>query len=98
MWVLPALLLVAAPVFATHQQVIEMEVRGMTCGFCVYGLKKQLNKLENVDSVEVSLKQKKVRVSAVQGAALDERRLREAIERSGFTAGSEPHYGRAEHP
>lgn len=95
--VLPALLLVAGPVFATHQQVIEIEVKGMTCGFCVYGLKKKLGKLTGVDTVEVSLAQKKARVRAAPDAVLDERSLREAIERSGFTVGDELHYGREEH-
>ena len=94
---LHALLLVAAPVFATHQQTVEIDVKGMTCGFCVYGLKKTLEKLAGVDAVDVSLQQKKVRVRAAPDTVLDERLLHEAIEKSGFTSAGKPHYGREEH-
>lgn len=41
---------------------VEIDVHGMTCAFCVDSLERKFGKMESVHKVEVSLKQKKVRL------------------------------------
>lgn len=70
-----------------EQQVLEVEVKGMTCPFCAYGIEKNLSKLPGVKQAQVSLEAKKVRVVMQSGHAPDEARVRKVILDSGFTPG-----------
>ncbi len=81
------LLLSSVPVLATPQEVLEIEVAGMTCPFCVYGVEKNLSKLPGVDKVQVSLKSNKARVVMKATHSPDETRIREMILDAGFTPG-----------
>lgn len=65
-------------------EIVEVDIHGMTCAFCVEGLQQQLSKLPDVAKVEVSLKFKKVRIQSIAGQ-LDMERVREAIIDAGYT-------------
>lgn len=67
--------------------IYEMNVKGMTCSFCAYGIEKNLNKLSGVKKAQVSLEQKKIRVEMKDGQSFDEKKVREVITDSGFTPG-----------
>jgi len=41
---------------------IEVDVYGMTCAFCVYSLERKFGKMDSVSDVQVSLKEKKLRL------------------------------------
>ncbi len=71
----------------TASNIYEMNVKGMTCPFCVYGIEKNLNKLSGVKKAQVSLEQKKIRVEMNNGHHFDENKVREVIIDSGFTPG-----------
>lgn len=81
------LLLTVSPGWARAQQVVEIEVTGMTCPFCVYGTEKNLNKLQGVESADVSLKNKRARIVMKQGESADLEVIRKAIVDAGFTPG-----------
>ena len=72
---------------AAEQQVLEIQVKGMTCPFCVFGIEKNLGKLPGVAKAQVSLETKKARVVMQPGQAPDEARVRRVIVDSGFTPG-----------
>ena len=72
---------------AAGQQVLEVQVKGMTCPFCAYGIEKNLSKLPGVKQAQVSLETKKARVAMQPGQAPDEAAVREVIIDSGFTPG-----------
>jgi copper chaperone CopZ len=72
---------------AAEQQVLEIQVKGMTCPFCAYGIEKNLSKLPGVAKTQVSLETKKARVVMQPGQAPDEERVRQVILDSGFTPG-----------
>lgn len=72
---------------ADEQQVLEIQVKGMTCPFCAYGIEKNLGKLPGVAKAQVSLEAKKARVVMQPGQAPDEARVRQVIIDSGFTPG-----------
>lgn len=82
---LMGLFLLSGPVLATPQEVLEIDVAGMTCAFCAYGVEKNIGKLAGVDKVQVSLELKKARVVMKAGEAPDETRIREIIRDAGFT-------------
>lgn len=75
-------------VWANEPQVVEIEVTGMTCPFCVYGTEKKLNKLPGVEAAEVSLKNKKARIVMTPGKTADLEAIRKAVIDAGFTPGT----------
>ncbi len=81
------LLFTVSPGWAGTPQVVEIEVTGMTCPFCVYGTEKKLNKLQGVESADVSLKNKRARIVMKQGESADLEAIRKAIVDAGFTPG-----------
>lgn len=93
-----ALLFGSLSSMATHEQVIEIDVSGLTCSFCVYGLQSNLDKHTEVEKAEISLKQSKARIHLTPGATVTVEELKEIIKDAGFASGESQHYGRAEHP
>ena len=82
---LMGLFLLSGPVLAEPQEVLEIDVAGMTCPFCAYGVEKNLGKLPGVEKVQVSLESKKARVVMKAGETPDETTIREIIRDAGFT-------------
>jgi copper chaperone len=62
---------------------LTFTVPGMSCEHCVRAVSTELEQVEGVASVEVDLETKLV---VVQGAGLDDMRLRTAIEDAGYDA------------
>ncbi len=81
------MLVLVSPGRADEPQVVEIEVTGMTCPFCVYGTEKKLTDLPGVDKAEVSLKAKKARIVMTPGKKADIETIRQAITEAGFTPG-----------
>ncbi len=79
------LFLLSGFAIAGPQEVLEIDVAGMTCAFCAYGVEKNLGKLAGVEKAQVSLEAKKVRVVMKPGETPDETRIREIIRDAGFT-------------
>ncbi len=63
----------------------RVEVAGLACPFCAYGIEKQLSALEGVETVEVHIRDGAVIVSLRDGATLDEAAVRQAVDDAGFT-------------
>lgn len=63
---------------------LEIEVFGMTCAFCVDSLQRTFNKNEDVEKVDVSLEQKKVRLET-KGELPSIETIRQMILDAGFT-------------
>ncbi|HHJ34466.1 MAG TPA: copper chaperone [Gammaproteobacteria bacterium] len=70
------------------RQIVDIEVTGMTCPFCVYGTKKNLGKLDGVDKVDVSLEKKQARIVMLPGREADIEAIDKAITDAGFTPGT----------
>ena len=82
---LMGLFLLSGPVLAEPQEVLVIDVAGMTCAFCAYGIEKNLGKLPGVEKAQVSLASKKARVVMKAGETPDETVIREIIRDAGFT-------------
>ena len=84
-----ALILLALPAQA---DTVEVDILGMSCSFCVEGLQVELSQLPDVAQVDVSLKNKKVRIIS-KGESLDLDRVRSAIIDAGYTPSEIRHLG-----
>ncbi len=78
------LFLLMSPFATARAETVEVDIHGMTCAFCVEGLQNELSQLPDVARVDVSLKNKKVRIVSV-GESLDMERVRSAIIDAGYT-------------
>ncbi len=60
-------------------------VDGLACPFCVYGVEKQLNKLEGIERMDTDIQDGQLVLFMQEGATLSEQSIREAVNRAGFT-------------
>lgn len=85
--IVAVLVLVTASAFGADETVLEIDIDGMTCPFCVYSLEKELGKLSEVKQVLISLKSNKARLILKEGAHIDSDTLREVVLETGYTPG-----------
>ncbi|WP_439889169.1 heavy-metal-associated domain-containing protein [Pseudomonas sp. MBLB4123] len=90
-----ALLLLHPPllVWGVQHQVVDIEVRGLTCPFCVYGLEKNLGQAPGVDKAEVDLEANRARIELVPGQVAEIERYKGIIRDAGFTPGEATLHG-----
>jgi len=62
-------------------EIVTYRVPAMSCEHCKAAVSEELSAVEGVESVDVDLQTKQVRVA---GAALDDRTLRAAIDEAGY--------------
>ena len=79
-----AAMLYAGGAFAddTHYLV---QVDGLNCPFCAYGIEKQLEKLDGVENAETELALGQISVEVAGGVTLSEETVREIVRDAGFT-------------
>lgn len=91
------LLCFSFPAIADHKRVVEVNLSGLTCSFCVYGLKKNLEKHTDVERADISLKHNKTRIHLKPSAKITQEEIKEIITDAGFGAGESQLVERAEH-
>lgn len=82
-----ALAAVAAPAVAQVTQV-TVEVDGLACPFCAYGLEKKMVEVSGVETVEVDLAAGTALVTAAPGESVAVSEVPETVRQAGFTAGA----------
>ena len=87
LFIVAVLLFLSASVFGADKTVLEIDINGMTCPFCVYSLEKELGNLSEVEEVLISLKSSKARLTLKEGAHINSDTLQEVVLRAGFTPG-----------
>lgn len=82
-------MMLSAPlaVWGAPHKVVEMEVQGMACQFCVYRVKKSLSQAPGVTQVEVSLEAQKARIALKPGREPDLALYEKLIRDAGFSPG-----------
>ncbi len=63
----------------------RVQVDGLACPFCAYGIEKRLSAVEGVQSVETDIRSGTVTVTMAPGSTLHEDAARRAVEAAGFT-------------
>ncbi|MFK5998543.1 MAG: heavy-metal-associated domain-containing protein [Rhodobacterales bacterium] len=66
-------------------QTYSLQVDGLACPFCAYGIEKQLTSVDYVQDVVVDLNAGAVRVTMQDGSNLDEATAKQAVKDAGFT-------------
>ena len=70
--------------WAEESTTTVIQVDGLSCPFCTYGLEKQLKKVAGVESVSIDMKEGKATI--MMQHRVDDSVLRQAVEKAGFTA------------
>ncbi|MCF6182211.1 heavy-metal-associated domain-containing protein [Lutibacter sp.] len=66
---------------------IKMEVNGMACPYCAYGMEKELKKVSGIDDVKIQLKEGIVFLSILKEKKPSKENLSSIITNAGFTPG-----------
>lgn len=81
-------LLITMSIFAGNvlaaSKVISLVVKGMVCSFCVQGIEKKLSAEPSVESVKVSLKDKKVTLILKDGTDLSNDKIKNILIDAGY--------------
>jgi mercuric ion binding protein len=78
-------LVFAAVATYAASNIYELQVDGLACPFCVYGIEKKLSAIHGVERIEVDIKKGQVIVIMADGVPLSEERARQAVTDAGFT-------------
>lgn len=65
---------------------VKLQVDGLACPFCAYGLEKKLKKLKGVTAVDVHIDEGFVLLTLNEGAGVTDEKIRSAVADAGFTA------------
>ncbi len=79
------LALASAPAFAGGEKVYEIEVSGLACPFCAYGLEKELKATEGVKDAQVDLVKGLCTVTVDEEVVFDRAAAERAVTDAGFT-------------
>jgi len=83
------LLIFASPlVIAQDQQQLKLDIKGMSCKFCVHNVKKKLSRLEGVSKVSVNLDKGFALIVMSSGKKADLKQIKELVTKAGFTPGN----------
>ena len=70
---------------AAQAETYTLQVDGLACPFCSYGIEKQLRQLTGVSEVTTNIKTGTIQVNTKSGVKLTKADLSAAVKRSGFT-------------
>ena len=79
-------LVVASAVYASPPT-YRIQVDGLACPFCAYGLEKRLKKIDGVKEIEPNIAAGTITVTMAEGKTLGKEEARKAVKKAGFTLG-----------
>ena len=71
--VMTLMLLLLLPVAHAGSAVYSLQVDGLACPFCAYGIEKKLSAIDGVEQIDVDIKEGQVIVIMADGASLPDR-------------------------
>lgn len=63
----------------------QLQVDGLACPFCAYGLEKKLGEVNGVESLKTNVRDGTVTVTMKDGVPLDEASARKVVKEAGFS-------------
>lgn len=84
-WLILGLLLLTATGAFADTQAYKLQVDGLACPFCAYGIEKKLSAIEGVEMLDIDIESGSVMVTMADGATLEETAARRAVEAAGFS-------------
>ena len=76
---------ISQPAFAGPQE-LQVGVRGMVCAFCAQGIEKRFKAQKEIESIQVSLENKFVKIKFKEGASLPREKIIEILKEAGYEA------------
>jgi mercuric ion binding protein len=67
------------------QLAYKVQVDGLACPFCAYGIEKKLGAVAGVEKIDVDIASGTVNVTMAEGATLDEATAKKAVKEAGFS-------------
>lgn len=64
---------------------LKIHVNGMVCSFCGQGISKKFNEREEVEKIDVSLKDKVVTITTKEGKDLKDEEIKSILKDAGYT-------------
>lgn len=65
----------------------KMEVKGLSCPFCAYGLEKNLMEIPNIEKINIDVEEAFVTLMIKRGTSVSEADIKKKVKDAGFTAG-----------
>ena len=70
----------------TQAQQVIVNIDGLSCPFCAYGVEKKLKILAGLKDIEIKMNEGQVLLTFEAGVTIDVEAIKDAVEDSGFTA------------
>ncbi len=70
-----------------EQVYIKVEVKGLSCPFCAYGLEKKLKKIDGVEDVHIDVTEGETTMRVSKEEKPSEEKLKKTVKNAGFTPG-----------
>ncbi len=64
---------------------IQIEVDGISCPFCAYGLEKKLKALDSIDQLDIDLNEGLIKITLKKGKEISQKDVKEKVAEAGFT-------------
>ena len=65
---------------------VKVQVDGLSCPFCAYGLEKKLKTMEGVIKIEIDVENAFALLTIEEGKTVAEKSIRDNVKKAGFTA------------
>ncbi len=79
-------LLLPVAAFAAQTQ-YQLQVDGLACPFCAYGIEKELKRTDGVERIDIDINAGTVTVTMADGATMTEAQAARIVKDAGFTLG-----------
>ena len=76
----------ALPTALSQKQHVVVEVKGLSCPYCAYGLEKQFKETPGVTDIKINVDLGLLSFT-LSNSALNEKQINKLVKRAGFTAG-----------
>lgn len=77
-------LLLPVTAFAAQTQ-YQLQIDGLACPFCAYGIEKELIRTEGLETIDIDINAGTVTVTMAEGATMTEAQADQIVEDAGFT-------------
>ncbi|KAA3616807.1 MAG: copper chaperone [Calditrichaeota bacterium] len=64
---------------------IHIEVDGLSCPFCAYGLEKKLKALDSIDTLDININEGLIKIFLKKDKQISKTEIREKVAEAGFT-------------
>lgn len=75
------------PVVGYTRERVIVEVAGLSCPFCAFGLEKKLKQIPGAEKVTIKVSEGKAEVEVAEGKKVTKEQVSQAVKESGFTPG-----------